>query len=49
MKREVLTLEQQAALSLANTMLDEQNQQVQLSFVAALEGMYLGHTSQQTL
>jgi hypothetical protein len=55
MKREVLTPEQQAALSLAKTMLEMQNQQVQLSFVAALEGsrkklgMYLGHTSQQTL
>jgi hypothetical protein len=55
MKREVLTPEQQAALSLAKTMLEKQNQQVQLSFVAALEGsrkklgMYLGHTSQQTL
>ena len=55
MKREVLTPEQQAALSLAKTMLEEQNQQVRLSFVAASEGsrkklgMYLGHTSQQTL
>ena len=55
MKREVFTPKQQAELSLAKTRLEEQNQQVQLSFMAALEesrkklGIYLGHISQQTL
>jgi hypothetical protein len=54
-KREVLTLEQRTELSLAKTRLEKQNQQVQSSFMAALEesrkklGIYLGHMSQQTL
>ena len=55
MKREVLTPKLQTELSLAKTRLEKQNQQVQVSFMAALEesrkklGIYLGHMNQQTL
>jgi hypothetical protein len=55
MKREVFTPKQQTELSLAKTRLEKQNQQVQLSFMAALDesrkklGIYLGQMSQQTL
>lgn len=55
MKRDVLTPEQQAALSLAKTRLESQNHQVQLSFMTALEesrkqlGSFLEHMSQHTL